>query len=346
MLTYWQQRAVRRVLAAQKQEDAALREIRKATLSALKKVQEATDRMWANFEKKYKLDPADAKELLASPAGREEYELLMSKIAQMPRGAERLQMEARAASGAYSYRMSQQEALKAQIEAQSIILAGKTEQALKAVLETVGAAESVAVREELATVGVATSGDTMTLVREIMRNPWNGSNYSSRIWKNAQQLKTVLDETITGGVMAGRSHRVMAAEISEKMSVSYYQADRLVRTEVNRLQNTVALNELKDAGIDKYEWVARLDGRTCKLCGPMDGQTFSVDDAVTGKTLPPKHPFCRCVIVRYSEPDTERTRYAKVGDGIKVPADMKYTEWAEWVDAGTPDLATWRKNRQ
>ena len=62
----------------------------------------------------------------------------------------------------------------------------------------------------------------------------------------------------------------------------------------------------------------------------MDGKVFKVKDAVIGKTLPPLHPFDRCIIVRHVEATSEQTRFARdmQGNGIKVPAGTTYEQWA------------------
>ena len=301
-LTYWQQRAIRRVLAAQRQEDNALVIIRRAVQRALAEIQDAVERIGRNFQKAFDLTPEQAQEMLDAPADHAEYERLLREIADMPDGPERVRLQARASSGAYAYRISREEAMRAYVEAQSVILGGKTKQALETTLLKVGAAEALGQRAELTQAGAVASfvGDNLSATREILRTPWNGGDYSSRIWGNTQALRKSLDDTIMGGFLSGRSSRMMAADIAKQMSMAYYQAERLVRTEVNRLQNAVALKELLNAGILEYEWLATLDKRTCSLCGAMDGKVFRITEAVVGKTLPPLHPYDRCIVVRHA----------------------------------------------
>lgn len=50
----------------------------------------------------------------------------------------------------------------------------------------------------------------------------------------------------------------------------------------------------KNAGVDKVEWVAELDGRTCSTCRDLNGQIFDID-AVPNK----QHYNCRCTIKPY-----------------------------------------------
>ncbi len=336
-LTYWERRAVRRALAAQQREDEALRTIRKATQSALTEIQAAIDRIGGSFRRTYDLTEAEAQALLEEPADRAEYERLLREIAAMPDGREKQRMQARAASGGYAYRISREEAMRAHVEAQAVILGGKTEQALKSALEDTGVAEATGLREDLMTAGAGIdfAGDTLGEVREIIRTPWNGGDYSSRVWTNTQALRKLLNETITGGVLAGRSGRDMASDIAKVMNVSYYQAERLVRTEGNRIQNASALKALRDAGETEYRWSAALDKRTCEACGELDRKVFKIADAAISDTLPPKHPFCRCNITPVVEPVEGRTRFARdsAGNGTKVPAGMTWEQWKAGVSA-------------
>ncbi len=332
-LTYWERRAVQRVLNAQKREDAAMSVIAKAVARAQREIQEAIERIGQNFARAYDLTEDEAKGLLAQPAEREEYVRLLGEIAQLPAGEAKTRLQARAASGGYAYRISREEAMAAHVEAQAAILGVEVEKQAKATLTAVGGDTAQDVRADAvrAGFGVDTTGSNLSAVEEIMSTPWNGGDYSSRVWKNADALKQLLDDTVMSGFLSGRSPRKIAAEVADKMNVAYYQAERLVRTEVNRIQNMVALEELRRAGAKNYVWVAALDRRTCKLCGEMDGKHFSTEEAKTGETLPPRHPFCRCCITIFTEAQEGQTRFARgvEGDGIKVPAGMTHEQLAK-----------------
>ena len=42
--------------------------------------------------------------------------------------------------------------------------------------------------------------------------------------------------------------------------------------------------------IDKYEFLATLDSRTCSVCGKLDGKVFKLTEAKVGVNYPPLHP--------------------------------------------------------
>lgn len=74
-------------------------------------------------------------------------------------------------------------------------------------------------------------------------------------------------------------------------------ADRIVRTELTRIQNAAAADTYKAAGIEKYEYSAVDDDRTSEECAALDGKIFRLDEAVVGENFPPIHPNCRCTII-------------------------------------------------
>ena len=92
-------------------------------------------------------------------------------------------------------------------------------------------------------------------LEKILAARWQGGNYSSRIWKNTEKLSDVIKETITAGVPRSLSFPKMSKAVELKMGAGVSNAERLVRTEMNFLQNQAA-------GFDEYEFIAVLDHRT------------------------------------------------------------------------------------
>ena len=91
-------------------------------------------------------------------------------------------------------------------------------------------------------------------------------------------------------VIRGESSNKVAARVSEKMNTSYKNAVRLVQTEHSYVMNEASKYTYEDLNIEKYEFLATLDKRTCKDCGKLDGKVFNLKDAITGLNYPPLHP--------------------------------------------------------
>lgn len=173
-------------------------------------------------------------------------------------------------------------------------------------------------------------------LEDVLRTRWSGKNYSERIWKNQKLLGSTLKQEMTTAIHRGESVQVISKRIANRMDVANSNATRLVRTELNYVENAAALRSIKDAGFDYYRFIATLDNRTTPLCREHDGRIVSVEEASPGDNLPPLHPNCRSTIsgsLYGPDEDHKRggTRIAKTvkGKNYYVPADMTYPEWEE-----------------
>ncbi|GHU71446.1 hypothetical protein FACS1894184_18270 [Clostridia bacterium] len=154
-----------------------------------------------------------------------------------------------------------------------------------------------AVREQLQSrlgLRIKLASLSSTVMERVLKHQWSGMNYSERIWKSMDALQTTLKDVMTDGLLSGSSLDDMALEISDRMGVALSNARRLVRTESTYVNNQVALESYKQAGLDQYEYVTAKDERVCAVCGPLNTQRFKVSEAVIGENLPPMHPNCRC----------------------------------------------------
>lgn len=161
------------------------------------------------------------------------------------------------------------------------------------------------------------------MVEKVLTYPWSGAMFSDRLWQNKQALLFHLRETITQGVMQGKSIAAMSKELSAKMGQSYKAAERLIRTETSHFHGEADKAAYEAAGIEEYEYVATLDARTCAVCGALDGKHFRVEDAQAGVNYPPMHPNDRCTTVEY-DPNDAMDWY---NSGKPMPKNMTYEEW-------------------
>ena len=159
---------------------------------------------------------------------------------------------------------------------------------------------------------------------------WSGKNYSQRIWKNTRLLNRTLRETITTGVHRGLSIPQLSRMVEEKMQSGYRNAMRLVRTEMNFVNNQAHADSMKDAGVAAYEFIATLDNRTSNQCKTRDGETYLLEEKSVGFNYPPLHSRCRSTVAPFIE-DVGKTgkRAAKDKNGkyIEIPAAMNYKDY-------------------
>lgn len=182
-------------------------------------------------------------------------------------------------------------------------------------------------------------------MENMLRVPWSGKNYSQRIWKNNEELAKALQQVTVQAMHRGTSVQDLSRMVAQKMSVGYNDAERLVRTELNYVENQAALDSIKDAGFEYYQFSATLDNRTSIQCQQHDGLVFPVAEARPGDNMPPLHPRCRSTVIA-SFGEGERSKGKRIardeeGRNIRVPADMKYEDWKSVYIDKTQTLEEW-----
>lgn len=184
-------------------------------------------------------------------------------------------------------------------------------------------------------------------IRKVLNNSWSGKNYSERIWKNTDKLAKLIKNEITDGFHRGVSINKMAKLVQQRMNVGKYEATRLVRTEMNYVQNQAALDSIKNADMKYYIFLATLDKKTSTVCRAHDRKVYPVDSATPGTNMPPLHPHCRSTIAgNLTDYDTGRgKRSARDKDGkrIIIPAAMNYDDYYKVYIEKSMSFSQWEK---
>lgn len=185
----------------------------------------------------------------------------------------------------------------------------------------------------------AFSGVSIRTVETLIDYPFNGANFSTRLWKHKDHLKQQLDEALTEALIQGKNPQKLAKDFASKFGNKERDAYRLLQTEVSFITEQASQRAYKEDGIEEYKWLATLDLKTCPLCQPLDGKVFKLSDGMVGKNLPPRHPNCRCTTIPWNndfleDSDTRVARNDEKSRSYDVPASMKYEEWyKEYVSA-------------
>lgn len=332
---YWARRAESRMEAYSQQSARTARILQRAYTRAMDSLTEQIGRIYDSYGKRFGLTPEEARAMLDAPCGYDEYKRLAAVIQTMEEGPEKAALAARASSSAYAWRVNRLDNLRDGIRAQTALLAQDTEEKLTEQLrETIRYADGHTAYDLQRGTGIAWPYDLMDAraVEEILRNPWSGVGFSTRIWRDLGALGTMLDTEITQAFMTGQSSRVVARVVADRMGVGYRQAYRLVRTETAAMAQQAELACYKKSELDKYRFLATLDMRTSKVCQEHDGKVYLVKDAKIGDNMPPLHPHCRSTTVPFlgAEELKERRRAARdpvTGEHVTVPQDMTYKEW-------------------
>lgn len=149
-----------------------------------------------------------------------------------------------------------------------------------------------------------TVGDNQDYAEDIVDASFHNATWSERIWANQDRLKHDLGKLLTSGLIQGKNPRELARDLQKSMNVSKYDAERLMRTEMCRVQIDASLREIEANGFTQFIFIADSGGsRTCEQCKAFDGKTFALKDGKVGVNLPPLHPNCRCSIAGHEDDD-------------------------------------------
>ena len=167
-------------------------------------------------------------------------------------------------------------------------------------------------------------------VDTLLKSSWHGDNYSSRIWKDTDQLAKKLQQLFTVESMTGMSELDMAREIEQYMHDAFLLnkniARRLIRTEANRFHTQAKIQQWEKMGLKHVKYVAVLDIRTSDTCERLNGLIFPLDELETGVNCPPMHPWCRSIIQAYFGPViTKPSKFSN--DVIKIWGNLQQDKY-------------------
>ena len=142
-------------------------------------------------------------------------------------------------------------------------------------------------------------------------------------------LKAELSKLLQSGLIQGKNPRVLARDLKKTFDTSTYNAERLMRIELARVQTEAQKQSFERNGFEMYEFIA--NSGCCDICQGLNGKHFKVKDMMPGENAAPLHPHCRCSTSAYE-------------DSEEYEAWLDYLEGggstAEWNDHGK---AEWKK---
>jgi len=327
--SYWEKRQKRTYLAGEKKVNEYFKELQKAFEQAKKEIQSVINDFYMRYAKENKISFAEAKKLL-DKAEIGELKDFIAKV-QEHMGEYNLELN----NMSIKARITRYQALEKQIDAilqqmYAIEYELKGEELLKEVYSDsyyrtwFNIDQYHGFHQEFAQVNPRT-------IDELIRYPFNGADFSSRIWKQKDHMLQALTEDITTMLVQGKNPQTLAEDFAKRFKTKEFEAYRLLHTESSFIIEQGSLAAYKEDGVEKYQILATLDMKTSDICREQDGKVYDVDKATVGVNYPPFHPFCRTTTVPYFEDVKEKgTRVArdpKSGKSYEVPADMNYKQW-------------------
>lgn len=157
------------------------------------------------------------------------------------------------------------------------------------------------------------------MVRSIVGASYQNATWSKRLWNNQALLSERIGAQIAQGILTGKGSDVLARNIQKLTGQSTYVCQRLMRTELRRVQTAAAEQSMKDNGVTAYKFLVANGVNPCDECVALDGQVFKISEMEIGKNAPPKHPSCHC---------------------CTCPA-IDEEKWQRWLDGPAQDGVPW-----
>lgn len=154
----------------------------------------------------------------------------------------------------------------------------------------------------------------------VVNASFKNATYSDRIWMYQGMLKAELDSLLKTGLIQGKHPTELARHLQKRFGVSAYNANRLMVTELARVQTEAQKQSFIRNGFTQYTFLAI--GTACEACRALDEKHFDVDKMMPGENAPPMHPNCRCSVAAYIDDDS----YNEWLDTYKEHG-LSYEEW-------------------
>lgn len=140
-------------------------------------------------------------------------------------------------------------------------------------------------------------------LKEIVKTPFNGYNYSQQLWGHVDNLAKDLKDTLKRGFVRGEHPKVLARDLSARYKVANHRAETLIRTDGTSVINRATARRYIDAGLEFYRILVHMDNRTTEICRKhhAEDKRYRLDEMKVGVNAPPFHFNCRSGIV----PDEE-----------------------------------------
>ena len=262
--TYWRQRAIDYEKEWTKRcEETVEKRLAKYYQKSLAAIKGDIMQLYGTFAKDNGIDFEEARRLLSGREFKEWRFALQEYLQQIADGNKGLQRELNTL--AMQPRISRLEKLYSETLQELDKMGREVEQSMRDFLSDAYKSSYARNVFDLVKVGglsVALAKVENINAERVLAARWSGKNYSQRLWKNTRLLSNTIKDTVTAGVHRGLSIPQLSRMIEEKMQSGYRNAVRLVRTEMNFVNNQAHADSMAAAEIAAYEFIATLDNRT------------------------------------------------------------------------------------
>lgn len=137
------------------------------------------------------------------------------------------------------------------------------------------------------------------LADHIVHASFHNATYSDRIWMYQDLLRDEIGKQLERGLIQGKNPRVLARELNKVFNTGKYNCERLMRTELARVQIEAQRESYEAYDIEMFTFISNTG--CCDKCDAIAGKQFYVKNMIPGENAPPMHPNCRCSTAPYSD---------------------------------------------
>lgn len=258
------------------------KELQKIYDNMLDNVQKEIDSFYMKYAKKEGLTLAEAKKRVSS-LDVKKYERKAKRFVAMKDFSKHANDSLRLYNA--TMKINRLEMLKANIGLEMI--AGHDE--LEKFMESILKGRTMDELERQAGILGKTIKNNAQTANAIVNASFHNAKFSDRIWMHQDLLKNDLHKLLQSGLIAGKNPRVLAKDIKQRFEVKTSDAERLMRTELARVQTEAQKQSFEANGFTMYTFLAL--GDACDICKDINGNHYKVADMMPGLNAPPMHPF-------------------------------------------------------
>ena len=293
---YWKKREESNYRKNIKNEKEYRKHIEEIYKDMLSEIQKEIDGFYARYARKEGINIADAKKKV-SKVDIEAYERKAKKYVKEKNFSEQANAEMRLYN--LTMRVNRLELLMANIGLELVAGFNEMDQYFGEILDDKARAEL----ERQAGILGMTVRNAPKKAEAIVNSSFYNATFSQRIWLYQDMLRNELESLLENGILQGHNPRRLAVHLRKRFGVSQFNAERLMITELARVQTEAQKQSFERNGFDEYIFLAL--GTACPICKALNEKKFKVSKMMPGKNAPPIHPLCVFPNTKVIAPDIE-----------------------------------------
>ena len=289
---YWEKREAEALEHYLKQEEDYKKHLDGIYDRSLDNIQKEIDAFYGRYAKKEGITLAEAKKRVKT-ADIKEFERKAKKYVKDKNFSKQANEEMRLYN--LTMKVNKLEMLKANIGLELISSFDEMDKFMESILDG-------RTREELerqaGILGKTIQGNHR-LADHIVHASFHNATYSDRIWMYQDLLRDEIGKQLERGLIQGKNPRVLARELNKVFNTGKYNCERLMRTELARVQIEAQRESYEAYDIEMFTFISNTG--CCDKCDAIAGKHFYVKNMIPGENAPPMHPNCRCSTAPYSD---------------------------------------------